>query len=80
MRKAKTTINVELSRIGVPSVEVDIDVNSTIKDVILSAGWNVSTSEKVYVDGLPASLEDELELTDDGARIQIASNKEGGLL
>lgn len=76
-RDSDEGIFVKVARTGSSSIEVCLNGGRTVEDALEAAGLNKKASEEIRVNGEDAELDDEL---DDGDRVVLVKNIEGGLL
>lgn len=76
-RDSDEGIFVKVARTGSSAIEICLNGSRTVEDALEAAGLNKKASEEIRVNGEDAELDDEL---DDGDRVVLVKNIEGGLL
>lgn len=73
--KRVTRINVIVGRFGVEPQNVEVSAGATVQDVLDEVGLSLSRSEKVWVGGEKAVVQDVVE---EGDILNVVGSKEGG--
>lgn len=73
--KKVNRISVVIARFGSDPEKLEVPKDSTVDDVLTEAGVNLSSSEKVWINGEKATRKD---LVEDGDNVLIVSPKQAG--